>query len=119
MGDELPAVQLGSLRHAVAVASTDTKSCSVLDNYDVKCWGLIQFYYETYYYYVGDEKDEMGNYLSALEIFPTTITTTTVELYACLGAEHTCVVMGPLGEVKCFGKNDFGQLGYGDTTPRG
>jgi hypothetical protein len=33
-----------------------------------------------------------------------------------VGGAHTCVLLMP-GRVRCWGNNDFGQLGYGDTTP--
>jgi len=35
-----------------------------------------------------------------------------------VGWEHTCARLDD-GSVKCWGRNDFGQLGYGDTTDRG
>ena len=37
------------------------------------------------------------------------------------GFVHTCVIMGAeaTGPVKCWGMNDLGQLGYGDTVSRG
>jgi alpha-tubulin suppressor-like RCC1 family protein len=34
-----------------------------------------------------------------------------------LGESHTCIVMSS-GEVKCWGRNDFGQIGDGTTTER-
>ena len=34
------------------------------------------------------------------------------------GWHHTCVIMSD-NQIKCFGRNDFGQLGYGDTLNRG
>lgn len=36
-----------------------------------------------------------------------------------LGESHTCMLVGSSGEVVCFGKNDAGQLGLGDTDNRG
>jgi alpha-tubulin suppressor-like RCC1 family protein len=40
MGDQLPAVDLGSGRHALAVAAGAHHTCAVLDNHQIKCWGL-------------------------------------------------------------------------------
>eukprot|EP01083_Nonionella_stella_P220968 790030_1 len=35
-----------------------------------------------------------------------------------LGDYHTCVISSS-NTVKCYGRNDYGQLGYGDTVGRG
>lgn len=35
-----------------------------------------------------------------------------------LGEDHTCMLLDS-GDVVCFGKNDSGQLGLGDTSTRG
>ncbi len=35
-----------------------------------------------------------------------------------LGVNHACVILPPLGGVRCWGAGSDGQLGYGDTTPR-
>ena len=40
MGDDLPAVPLGSGRTAVAVAAGAYHSCALLDNGGIKCWGI-------------------------------------------------------------------------------
>ncbi|MCB1016141.1 MAG: hypothetical protein KDB10_13635, partial [Acidimicrobiales bacterium] len=39
MGDELPAVDLGTGRTATAVSAGGNHTCAVLDNGAVKCWG--------------------------------------------------------------------------------
>ncbi|CAM9653843.1 unnamed protein product, partial [Hapterophycus canaliculatus] len=36
----------------------------------------------------------------------------------CVGTDHACVLLDD-ASVKCFGLNDFGQLGLGDTDARG
>lgn len=39
MGDHLPAVDLGTGKGAKVVASHFTRTCAILDDYRVKCWG--------------------------------------------------------------------------------
>ncbi|CAE7664611.1 UVR8 [Symbiodinium sp. CCMP2456] len=39
MGENLQPVDLGSNRHALAVAAGALHSCAILDDYSVKCWG--------------------------------------------------------------------------------
>src|SRR6266513_1602291 len=39
MGDQLPAVALGSGRTAVQLAVGDAYTCALLDNSEIKCWG--------------------------------------------------------------------------------
>jgi alpha-tubulin suppressor-like RCC1 family protein len=47
-----------------------------------------------------------------------------VRIYSGATAQHTCAVILPnttaaIGNLKCWGSNTYGQLGYGDTTNRG
>eukprot|EP00971_Amphidinium_carterae_P254691 5055885-Amphidinium_carterae.5 len=51
---------------------------------------------------------EMGNALLPLNIFPTTLTTTIVDLAVCVGNDHSCVILGDTGQMKCFGRNVAG-----------
>lgn len=43
MGENLQPVDLGSNRHALAVAAGALHSCAILDDYSVKCWGYGAF----------------------------------------------------------------------------
>jgi alpha-tubulin suppressor-like RCC1 family protein len=40
MGDFLPSVELGTDRYAIDIFASYHNTCAVLDNNDVKCWGL-------------------------------------------------------------------------------
>ena len=40
MGDNLPAVNLGTGLTATAIAAGDYHTCAVLSNGDAKCWGF-------------------------------------------------------------------------------
>ena len=115
MGDDLPAVELGTGRTATALALNDSVTCVLLDNGTVKCWGQNSGGYlglgDTANR--GDEPGEMGDNLPAVD----------------LGAGRTAVAISASGNtacalldnatVKCWGRNDLGQLGQGDTVVRG
>ncbi len=116
MGPALPKVDLGSGRTAkVIAANTGHHTCAILDTGDVKCWG----------YNLegqlglgdkanrGDGPNEMGAALPTVN----------------LGAGRTAVALGVRGfhssaildngSLKCWGSNEAGQLGLGDTLDRG
>ncbi len=115
MGDNLPAVALGTGRTAVAVRSKFNHTCALLDNGSVKCWG----WNVTGQLGLGDTDDrgeaagEMGDSLSvvALGTGRTVVAVTT-------GITHTCARLDD-GSVKCWGRSNTGQLGLGDTQTRG
>ena len=56
---------------------------------------------------------EMGDNLDALDLGPGR----TAKMIGA-GAGHTCAVLDD-DSVKCWGRNDYGQLGLGDTSTRG
>ncbi|MEM7154434.1 MAG: hypothetical protein AAF799_16425 [Myxococcota bacterium] len=92
----------------VAVANGVFHSCALLETNRVKCWGH------------GDD-GQLGFGDGAHVYVPaergTTPLPTTVEQVA-VGVGHTCVLLTG-GELRCFGWNDYGQLGLGDTDRRG
>jgi len=115
MGDNLKAVDLGSKSKVKALALGDRYSCALLENGQVKCWGQNQYGQLGYEdkHDRGDEKDEMGDNLKAVD----------------LGSEHkvkaltlgmglSCALLES-GQVKCWGWNYNGQLGYEDYHNRG
>lgn len=109
MGDNLPAVNLGAGKTAVAIAVGYAHTCALLDGGSVKCWGhndsgqlgLGNTYRR------GDNPDEMGDNLPAVNLGAGK----TAVAIAC-GWHHTCAVLEG-GSVKCWGYNDYGQLGLG------
>ena len=115
MGDALAAVDLGTGRTAVAVATGGAHTCAILDNADLKCWG------ENYQGQLGlgdtdhrgDNAGEMGDNLPAV---PLGTGRTAVAVSA--GQSHTCAVLDD-GSVKCWGLGYQGQLGHGATTTLG
>ena len=109
MGDNLPAISLGTGRSARQIAAGSSHTCALLDDDSVKCWG--------YNYYgqlgqghrsnVGDDADEMGDNLPAISLG-----TGRSARQIAAGSSHTCAVLDD-DSVKCWGYNYYGQLGQG------
>ncbi len=115
MGDALPAVDLGTGRTATGISAGNGHTCALLDNGATKCWGDNT----TGQLGLGDTADrgdglgEMGDNLPAVDLGTgrTTAAVTT-------GYEHTCAILDDT-TIKCWGANNTGQLGLGDTLTRG
>ncbi|MBI3978179.1 MAG: tandem-95 repeat protein, partial [Chloroflexi bacterium] len=115
MGDALPAVNLGTGRTAAAIATGGFHTCALLDTGEVKCWGfsdqgqlglgdkLSR----------GDEPGEMGDALPAVDLGAGRTATA-----VAAGSSYTCAILDT-GQVKCWGRNYYGQLGLGDKADRG
>ena len=115
LGDALPAVDLGTGRTAVAVSANGSQSCAILDNAQLKCWGdnLFGQLGQGDGIRRGDGPGEMGDTL-----LPVDLGTGRTATAVATGRSHTCAVLDN-GSVKCWGWNQFGQLGLGDTNNRG
>ena len=114
MGDNLPAVNLGTGRTAVSISAGDSHTCVILDNFRAKCWGFGSQGRLGYGDLTnrGDGPGEMGDALPELVL---DISGPLDAISA--GQVHTCAIVNSKG-VKCWGGNAHGQLGYGDTTMR-
>ena len=109
MGDNLPAISLGTGRSARQIAAGGSHTCALLDDDTVKCWGynmngeLGQGHTSN----VGDDADEMGNNLPAVSLG-----TGRSARQIAVGNYHTCALLDD-DTVKCWGWNFYGQLGQG------
>ncbi|MFM7618137.1 MAG: RCC1 domain-containing protein [Actinomycetes bacterium] len=115
MGDTLPAVALGTGRTATQLAAGSTSMCAVLDNGTVKCWGL-NYDGELGLGDTNDRGDGPGEMGDALPVVALGTGRTATQLTAV--GDHTCALLDN-GTVKCWGRNDSGQLGLGATNDRG
>jgi alpha-tubulin suppressor-like RCC1 family protein len=115
MGENLPFVDLGTGRSALQIAAGDRHTCAILDNGGVKCWGYGFYGQLGYGNQVprGDEAGEMGDNLPFVDL-GTGRTATAISAHSW----HTCALLDDR-TLKCWGNNEFGQLGQGDTENRG
>lgn len=115
MGDRLPAVDLGQGSKPVAVAAGDGFTCALLEGGQVKCWGGNDEGQLGLGDQVarGDQPGEMGDALPALDLGAgrSAVQITAAQWQACALLDN--------GQVKCWGHNQAGKLGLGDTSNRG
>lgn len=94
------------------VSAGNNQTCAVFSGGILKCWGRI-LGITVKYDHIGDEPNEMGQFLSTLNVG----TNKTVRSVA-VGERHTCAILND-DTVKCWGQNESGQLGLGDGSHRG
>ncbi|MDP7203619.1 MAG: hypothetical protein QGF72_05760, partial [Candidatus Poseidoniaceae archaeon] len=115
-GEELPFVNLGSGLTTTSLALGDSHSCALFSNGSIKCWGnapLLGLGLSSSSDGYGDGYLETGDVLAFIEL-PSATTATMIEA----GSRHTCAVLSD-NSLICWGRNDKGQLGLGDTDDRG
>ena len=112
MGSALTPVDFG-LSYAVTLSEGDTHICALLASGAIKCWG------QNAYGQLGingtanfGASSELGATWPAVDLDGNTAVAVSA------GANHTCAILNS-GDVTCWGLNNYGQLGYGDTTNRG
>jgi len=110
-GDSFAKVDLGSNRTATAIAAGNFHTCAILDNSSIKCWGLN----DSGQLGIGDTNNRvyLGDDLPAVDLGAGR----TARGIAA-GDSHTCAMLDNTS-IKCWGKNESGQLGLGDTIDRG
>ena len=115
MGASLPAVDLGVGRTVTSVSAGTEHACALLDDGTVKCWGGNR----SGQLGRGDALDrggsanQMGTNLAAIDLGPGR-----KAIAVAAGGEHSCALLDD-GALKCWGLNEHGQLGLGDTQARG
>jgi alpha-tubulin suppressor-like RCC1 family protein len=111
MGDNLPEFDLGTGRAATALAMGGVHTCALLTNGTVKCWGInIEGATGRP---VDDPTRPVGDAL-----VPVNLGNGRTARMITAGNTHTCALLDN-GSIKCWGGNDHGQLGLGDTDSRG
>jgi alpha-tubulin suppressor-like RCC1 family protein len=112
IGPSLPRPDLGTMGKPVALTSTADYTCALLDNATAKCWGNNDGAQLGVGDYAsrGDMPGEMGDQLPIVQV-----SGSTQIAQIATGHYHTCTLTG--GAVRCFGKNDVSQNGYGNGSP--
>jgi len=115
MGNYLEAVNVGSGRTTLQFQGGDKHSCALLDNYQMKCFGSGADGMTGYgdIFTRGNSASEMGDYLRYLDLG-----SNLNPIHIAAQFKHSCAVLND-NSMKCFGRNDEGQLGQGNTTSIG
>ena len=111
----LSPVDLGAGRTARQVVTAAHHTCAILDNGQVKCWGYNHHGNLGQGHNVnrGDAANQMGDNLGY-----TDLGAGRAAVQFAAGTNFTCAILDN-GQVKCWGDNEYGQLGLGNVTDRG
>lgn len=102
-GDEMPPPPLTLGGAAVQLAGGDAYTCAVLTDHTIRCWGDLSSAWRVDAF-IGDD-EEAG-------AFGPFVVGGDVQQIAA-APEHVCVLLVG-GDVRCWGNQEFGQLGYPD-----
>ena len=113
--ENLSIVDLGAGRSAISLALGYQRSCALLDNHKVKCWGFNELGYlglgtkAAPKDIIGDEASDMGDSLPVIDLGADKGVPWNVKAISS-GDSHTCAILSN-DRVKCWGMNMFGQVG--------
>eukprot|EP01083_Nonionella_stella_P042918 115846_1 len=115
MGDSLLPIDLGASFVPKQMTAGWQHTCALSTTNQVKCWGQNKHGQLGYgdNRTRGDNADEMGD-----SLLPIDLGASFVPKQMTAGWQHTCA-LSTTNQVKCWGQNKHGQLGYGDTHARG
>jgi hypothetical protein len=100
----LPSTFVGLSTGVSAIAAGGEHTCALTTSGAVQCWGA-------------DFRGELGGGASTFAVRATPVAVAGLSGVAAIaaGREHSCALMNS-NDVKCWGRDDFGQLGDGTTT---
>jgi alpha-tubulin suppressor-like RCC1 family protein len=91
------------LTNVVEITSGHHHACALLSNGEVKCWGENKY---------GQLGNEINNNSSTPVLTPVSVKDLKDIIQISAGKNHTCALLKD-GTVKCWGENEYGQLGDG------
>ena len=97
---------------AIAITAGFYHTCAILVGGGVKCWGRGD--YGQLGYDSTDHKGDAAGEMAGLG----TVNLNASAIAITAGEYHTCAILVG-GGVKCWGRGDYGQLGYGSTDHKG
>lgn len=95
------------------VTAGHSHTCALMENGALRCWGHTGHGELGYGWSTGNYGDQSGETPLALSDIAFGAVVTDVEA----GRHHTCALLSD-GNLKCWGYNAYGQLGYGHTSER-
>ncbi len=98
-------IDMGGVATSVSVSSHQSNACATLATGSVKCWG-------------GNWRGEFGNGTSgsgASSYSPVSVSSISTASAVSVGAQSVCALLAD-ATVRCWGDNQFGQLGNGATS---
>ena len=115
--DETPAsaglVQLGSGAKVLHISTTQRHTCALLASGQVMCWGEALFGALGY----GNVND-VGDDETPASVGAVQVGGSVSVAQVSAGFDHTCVLLQD-GTVKCWGRGEYGRLGYGNVNDIG
>jgi alpha-tubulin suppressor-like RCC1 family protein len=102
-------VRLGAGRKAVAISAGYLHTCALLDNGNVRCWGLGSNGQLGY----GNTK-KIGDNETPASVAPVKLGAGRKAIAISASGQHSCAVLDNR-TVRCWGTGVYGQLGYGNT----
>ena len=104
----IPGFQEGSIYTNDTISSGATNTCVILDNGSLKCWG------QDNHGMLGDGGSNVDT--NAPSSNPVNLGTSRTAVGVSTGYYHACALLDD-GSVSCWGQGNYGQLGYGGTSP--